>query len=172
MKLTDFFPLLTLTALAASPLNAAQPKTLADIPDPAADAEKAGFVIPEGFEMNLFASEPMLHKPVQMNWDAQGRLLLRSDSAPATPLAARASGYSDVVIDGAAWRTFTLRSPEGRWFQSAELSDIRDELAEDIAEGTLLPFLLSLPLPPWPHCPWAPPRPNRPPTCSTPHTPL
>lgn len=79
-------------------------------------------------------------------WDAQGRLLLRSDSAPATPLAARASGYSDVVIDGAAWRTFTLRSPEGRWFQSAELSDIRDELAEDIAEGTLLPLLLSLPL--------------------------
>ncbi len=79
-------------------------------------------------------------------WDAQGRLLLRSDSAPATPLAARASGYSDVVIDGAAWRTFTLRSPQGRWFQSAELSDIRDELAEDIAEGTLLPLLLSLPL--------------------------
>ncbi len=79
-------------------------------------------------------------------WDAQGRLLLRSDSAPATPLAARTSGYADVVIEGAQWRAFTLRSPEGRWFQSAELSDIRDELAGDIAEGTLLPLLLSLPL--------------------------
>lgn len=79
-------------------------------------------------------------------WDARGRLLLRSDSAPATPLAERVPGYADVVIDGAAWRAFTLRSPEGRWFQSAELSDIRDELASDIAEGTLLPLLLSLPL--------------------------
>lgn len=32
------------------------------------------FVVPEGFEVNLFASEPMIQKPVQMNWDAQGRL--------------------------------------------------------------------------------------------------
>ena len=79
-------------------------------------------------------------------WDAQGRLLLRSDSAPAAPLAALAPGYADVVIEGAAWRTFTLRSPEGMWFQSGERADIRDELAEDIAEGTLLPLLLSLPL--------------------------
>jgi putative membrane-bound dehydrogenase-like protein len=74
MKLSDSFLLLTLTALAVSPLTAAQPKTLAEVPDAAADAELAGFVIPEGFEMNLWASEPMLHKPVQMNWDAQGRL--------------------------------------------------------------------------------------------------
>ncbi len=79
-------------------------------------------------------------------WDGRGRLLLRSDSAPATPLTERTPGYADVVIDGAMWRAFTLRSPEGRWFQSAELSDIRDELASDIAEGTLLPLLLSLPL--------------------------
>ncbi len=79
-------------------------------------------------------------------WDAQGHLLLRSDSAPSTPLAERVSGYADVVIEEAAWRAFTLRSPEGRWFQSAERSDIRDELAADIAEGTLLPLLLSLPL--------------------------
>ncbi|MEX2639269.1 MAG: PVC-type heme-binding CxxCH protein [Balneolales bacterium] len=28
----------------------------------------------EGFEVNLFASEPMLVKPIQMNWDAEGRL--------------------------------------------------------------------------------------------------
>ena len=55
-------------------VQAAQPNTLADIPDAATDAELAGFVIPEGFEINLWASEPMLHKPVQMNWDAQGRL--------------------------------------------------------------------------------------------------
>ncbi|NZA27855.1 sensor histidine kinase N-terminal domain-containing protein [Luteimonas sp. SJ-92] len=79
-------------------------------------------------------------------WDADGRLLLRSDSAPTTPLAGRAPGYADVAVDGAHWRVFTLRSPQGRWFQSAELSDIREELAADIAGGTLLPLLLSVPL--------------------------
>lgn len=74
MKLPHSLLLLALTALVGSPLRAAQPATLADLPDPAADAEKAAFIIPEGFEINLWASEPMLHKPVQMNWDAQGRL--------------------------------------------------------------------------------------------------
>ena len=73
-------------------------------------------------------------------WDAQGRLLLRSDSAPARPLATLKAGYEDVVVDGAHWRAFTLRSPNGRWFQSAELTDIREELAGDIAGGTLLPL--------------------------------
>ncbi len=78
--------------------------------------------------------------------DADGRLLLRSDSGPDIPLAPLVAGYADVVIDGAHWRTFTLRSPRGRWYQSGELSDIRMELAADIAEGTLLPLLLAIPL--------------------------
>ncbi len=79
-------------------------------------------------------------------WDERGRLMLRSDSAPERPLAALAPGYSDVVIAGETWRAFTLRSQAGRWFQSAERADIRQELAEDIAIGTLLPLLLALPL--------------------------
>lgn len=78
--------------------------------------------------------------------DADGRLLLRSDSGPSVPLAPLAAGYADVVIHGEHWRTFTLRSPRGRWYQSGERSDIRQELAEDIAEGTLLPLLLAIPL--------------------------
>lgn len=57
-----------------------QPKTLAEIPDTNPDAEKAGFVIPEGFEAKLFASDPMIEKPVQMNWDAQGRLWVVSST--------------------------------------------------------------------------------------------
>jgi two-component system sensor histidine kinase QseC len=79
-------------------------------------------------------------------WDHNGELLLRSDSAPLKPFAPLQPGYSDRIIDGAAWRTFTLHSPEGRWFQSAERADIREELAEDIAMGTLLPLVLILPL--------------------------
>lgn len=78
--------------------------------------------------------------------DQGGRLLLRSDSGPAHPIAPLKPGYADVRIDGEQWRAFTLRSPAGYWYQSGELSGIREELAEDIAFGTLLPLLLALPL--------------------------
>lgn len=64
-----------LCALLGAPiLTAAQPRGLTDIPDPSVEAQLAGFVVPKGFEINLFAAEPMLRNPVQMNWDAQGRL--------------------------------------------------------------------------------------------------
>jgi len=54
--------------------RASQPTSLADMPDSNPDAELKAFVVPEGLEVNLFAAEPMIQKPVQMNWDAQGRL--------------------------------------------------------------------------------------------------
>jgi len=68
--------ILVLAAVLTSALTArgSQPKSLADMPDAAVDAEKAAFIVPDGFEVNLWASEPMLHKPVQMNWDSKGRL--------------------------------------------------------------------------------------------------
>ncbi|KAF1712079.1 two-component sensor histidine kinase [Pseudoxanthomonas kalamensis DSM 18571] len=78
--------------------------------------------------------------------DVQGRLLLRSDSGPDTPLAPREPGFRNVVLDGEQWRSFTLQAPSGRWYQSAERADIRREIAGDIALGTLLPLLLALPL--------------------------
>ncbi len=79
-------------------------------------------------------------------WGRDHRLLLRSDSAPTTSLAPLEPGYASPIIGGEQWRTFTMRTKEGRWFQSGERSDIRQELAEDIAGGTLLPLLLALPL--------------------------
>jgi putative heme-binding domain-containing protein len=54
--------------------HASQPTSLADLPDAHPDAELKAFVVPEGFEVNLFAAEPMIQKPVQMNWDTLGRL--------------------------------------------------------------------------------------------------
>lgn len=74
MKFPVSFNLLTLLALVASPADASQPRGLADLPDPSVEAERAAFVVPEGLEINLWAAEPLLRKPVQMNWDAQGRL--------------------------------------------------------------------------------------------------
>lgn len=69
---------LLLTALAslglAAPVLASQPKGLSDLPDPSVEAEQKAFVIPEGYEINLWAAEPLLRKPVQMNWDSRGRL--------------------------------------------------------------------------------------------------
>ena len=78
--------------------------------------------------------------------DPAGVLLLRSDSGPARPLAPLAPGFADTVVDGEHWRSFTLRSPGGRWYQSGELAGIRAEIAEEIAFGTMLPLLLALPL--------------------------
>ena len=38
------------------------------------DEELASFKIQDGFEITLFAAEPMVVNPVQMSWDADGRL--------------------------------------------------------------------------------------------------
>jgi putative heme-binding domain-containing protein len=57
--------------------NTAGPKPVADPgapPDP--EIERQSFQVADGFEVNLFAADPMLAKPVQMNFDAGGRLWL------------------------------------------------------------------------------------------------
>ena len=48
------------------------------IVDPDAEAERASFQVADGFEVNLFASDPLLAKPIQMNFDARGRLWVAS----------------------------------------------------------------------------------------------
>ncbi|MBV08425.1 PVC-type heme-binding CxxCH protein [Rubinisphaera sp.] len=47
---------------------------LTEVPDPDPEKEQASFQVADGFEVNLFAAEPMIAKPTQMNWDTQGRL--------------------------------------------------------------------------------------------------
>ncbi len=42
-------------------------------PISAADAA-AGFEVPEGFQVNVFASEPEVQNPIAMTWDSRGRL--------------------------------------------------------------------------------------------------
>lgn len=72
-----FFSLLSVLPMLAV---ASQPKSAADLPDPNPEVQKAGFVVPEGIEISLWAQEPMIAKPVQMNWDAQGRLWVVSST--------------------------------------------------------------------------------------------
>lgn len=78
--------------------------------------------------------------------NAHGTLLLRSDSGPDHALAPLKPGFANLKINGEHWRTFTLESPSGRWYQSGELSAIREEIAREIAFGTLMPLLAALPL--------------------------
>jgi len=57
--------------LTAAPLFA---QRNAKVPDPDPELERKTFVLPDGFEVNLFAADPMLAKPIQMNFDSKGRL--------------------------------------------------------------------------------------------------
>jgi putative heme-binding domain-containing protein len=51
-------------------------RNLKDIPSTKIDDELASFVVADGFEVNLYASDPKIAKPIQMNFDADGRLWL------------------------------------------------------------------------------------------------
>ncbi|ODS79316.1 MAG: dehydrogenase [Cytophagaceae bacterium SCN 52-12] len=52
-----------------------------EYPDNDPKKELESFKIAEGFEVTLFASEPLVAKPIQMNWDADGRLWVISSTA-------------------------------------------------------------------------------------------
>jgi putative heme-binding domain-containing protein len=68
--------ILLATSLAA--LTAQAQRGLKNIPDPDPVKQQAAFNLPEGMEIELFASDPMIAKPVQINFDTQGRLWLVS----------------------------------------------------------------------------------------------
>lgn len=53
-------------------------RNLKDIPNPNPELQLDQFEVADGFEINLFASDPQLAKPIQMNFDSQGRLWVAS----------------------------------------------------------------------------------------------
>ncbi len=53
-------------------------RDLRDIPTPDPVAERQAMQIGEGFEVNLYASDPAFAKPIHMNFDEQGRLWVAS----------------------------------------------------------------------------------------------
>jgi putative heme-binding domain-containing protein len=50
----------------------------AKVPDPDPELERKSFIVCDGFDVNLFAADPLLAKPIQMNFDPQGRLWIAS----------------------------------------------------------------------------------------------
>jgi putative heme-binding domain-containing protein len=53
---------------------------LKEIPSPDPVAELAAMQVADGYEVNLFAADPLITKPLQMNFDPQGRLWVSSSS--------------------------------------------------------------------------------------------
>lgn len=83
-------------------------------------------------------------------WHAEGQLLARSASAPATALAPLTAGYATVAHTDEQgrrhlWRVFTLLAGEQR-YQVAERDDVRGELAAYIAWQSIAVLLLVVPL--------------------------
>ena len=67
-----------LLAVSLTTLPAFAQRGLKDIPDPDPIKQAAAFNLPEGMEIQLVATDPMIAKPVQMNFDSKGRLWLVS----------------------------------------------------------------------------------------------
>ena len=53
-------------------------RNLTEIPSTDPEVERASFQVAEGFEVNLYAADPRIAKPIQMNFDPQGRLWIAS----------------------------------------------------------------------------------------------
>ena len=75
---SDLRALLTVVMLCCWPASAGAQRNLKNIPSPDPAVELASFMVAEGLEVNLYASDPQLAKPIQMNFDAQGRLWIAS----------------------------------------------------------------------------------------------
>jgi putative heme-binding domain-containing protein len=85
-------------------------RDLKDIPIPDPELERATFQLPEGFEVNLFAADPMIAKPIQMNFDEDGRLWIVSSEVypqikPGAAATDRVLVLEDTNQDGVSDRT-------------------------------------------------------------------
>ncbi len=69
-----------LLALLLQAAGAPQDKPQADPPPPDPEIERKSFKVAEGFEVTLFAADPLVAKPIQMNFDARGRLWIATSS--------------------------------------------------------------------------------------------
>ena len=51
-----------------------------NIPTPNIKDELKAFTVPDGFEINLFAKNPMIANPINLNWDTRGRAWVSTSS--------------------------------------------------------------------------------------------
>lgn len=98
------------TLVVCPPSANAQPPAQKDIPAPDPALEQATFRVPEGFEVQLYAADPAIAKPIQMNFDEDGRLWIASSEVypqivPGAPATDRILVVEDTDHNGVADRT-------------------------------------------------------------------
>jgi two-component system sensor histidine kinase QseC len=80
-------------------------------------------------------------------WNSNGKLLLRSNSAPDEPLSDGITGFSERIIDSQPWRVFTVYSSRAQLsIVVAERYETRSELEHRIAQDETFIMLLIYPL--------------------------
>jgi len=94
---------------------------------------------------------PLLHKYARhvafQIWENGRQLRLHSANAPPQPMTNKEKGFSDTTIDGHRWRVFSTWDESGEYLiQVAERTEVRDELAQGIAQNLLRPLWFALPL--------------------------
>ncbi len=67
----------TLSLLLALVPSVALAQTNATVPDPDPELERKTFIVAPGFEVTLWAADPLLAKPIQMNFRPAGPALGR-----------------------------------------------------------------------------------------------
>ena len=68
--------LLPLVFLVPTPAQNPAPQVIAPTDPRTPEEERKGFHVPPGFEVELVAAEPQIHKPININFDDRGRLWL------------------------------------------------------------------------------------------------
>ena len=99
---------------ATAPAALAQ-RNLKNIPPPDPEIERKSFQVAPGFEVNLYASDPKIAKPIQMNFDAAGRLWIASSETypqikPGQKANDRILVVEDTDGDGVAEKTTVFAS--------------------------------------------------------------
>ncbi|GIX04072.1 MAG: L-sorbosone dehydrogenase [Planctomycetaceae bacterium] len=85
-------------------------RDLREIPPPDPELERQTFVLAEGLEVNLFAADPAIHKPIQLAFDPQGRLWIAASEvypqiAPGQQATDKILLLEDLNGDGVADKT-------------------------------------------------------------------
>ncbi|MDH5391917.1 MAG: ATP-binding protein [Gammaproteobacteria bacterium] len=80
-------------------------------------------------------------------FDAEQKLILRSDNAPLVAIMDKLNGYFDVELNGSRWRTFSVwnRLMEYK-VVVAESYEVRSELLDNIMLRLVVPYLVLLPV--------------------------
>lgn len=101
------------SALCFHPSLAWAQRDLKDIPVPDPEVERATFQVDDGWNVELFAGDPSMAKPIHMNWDNHGRLWIASSETypqikPGEPSNDKILILEDANRDGKADRTIVF----------------------------------------------------------------